>query len=72
MTLLLTTSCSQQQGECAKELKRARQSLYIIRAKNPENHDFETPNNTDFEGVFARKIYLSGTPRGFYDGSGTL
>ena len=59
-------------GECIKELKRARQSVHIIRAKNPENLDFETRININFEAVFDRKMYLSGTPRGFYGGSGTL
>ena len=41
-------------------------------AKNPENHDFEARNTIDFEAVFDRKIYLSGTPLGFYGGSGTI
>ena len=43
-----------------------------MRAKNPENHDFETRKNIDFKAVFDRKIYLSGTPLGFSGSYGTF
>ena len=51
-------------------LKRAGQSWYIIRAKNPENQDFGTRNNVNFEAVFDRKINLGGTTLGFSGGFG--
>ena len=46
--------------------------MHIIRAKIQKKRDFEARNNIAFEAVFDRKIYLSGTPLGFYGGSGTL